>query len=53
MISFTVRMTFSPDDRSEVADMLRALTAAARQEPGCITFVPHYVEGDRDTVVIY
>jgi quinol monooxygenase YgiN len=53
MISFTVRMTFSPDDRTEVADMLRALTEAARQEPGCVTFVPHYIDGDRDTVLIY
>ena len=53
MISFTVRMTFSPDDRAEVADLLRALALAARQEPGCINFVPHYVDGDRDTVLLY
>jgi quinol monooxygenase YgiN len=53
MISFTVRMTFSPDDRTEIAEMLRALTVASRQEPGCVTYVPHYVDGDRDTVLIY
>ena len=53
MISFTVRMTFSPDDRSEIAELLRALTLASRQEPGCVTYVPHYVDGDRDTVLIY
>ena len=41
MISFTVRMTFSPDDRSEIAETLRALTLASRQEPGCVTYVPH------------
>jgi quinol monooxygenase YgiN len=53
MISFTVRMKFSPDDRSEIAETLRGLTLASRQEPGCITYVPHYVDGDRDTVLIY
>jgi quinol monooxygenase YgiN len=53
MISFIVRMKFSPEDRSEIADTLRALTLASRQEPGCITYVPHYVDGDRDTVLIY
>jgi quinol monooxygenase YgiN len=53
MISFTVRMTFSPDDRAEVAETLRALTLASRQEPGCVTYIPHYVDADRDTVLIY
>jgi quinol monooxygenase YgiN len=53
MISFTVRMTFSPDDRAEIAEILRALTLASRQEPGCVTYIPHQVDGDRDTVVIY
>lgn len=53
MISFMVRMTFSPDDRAEVAEILRALTLASRQEAGCVTYIPHYVEGDRDTVLIY
>lgn len=53
MISFTVRMTFLPDDQAEVAEILKALTLASRQEPGCVTYVPHYVEGDRNTVVIY
>lgn len=53
MISFIVRMKFSPDDRSEIAEILRALTLASRQEPGCISYIPHYVDGDRDTVLIY
>ena len=53
MITFTVRMTFSPDDRAEIAGILRALTLASRQEPGCVTYIPHYVDGDRDTVLIY
>ena len=53
MISFMVRMTFSPDDRAEVAEMVRALTLASRLEPGCVTYIPHYLDGDRDTVLIY
>jgi len=53
MISFIVRMTFSPDDRAEVAESVRALTLASRLEPGCITSIPHYLDGDRDTVLIY
>ena len=53
MITFMVRMTFSQDDRAEIAEILRALTLASRQEPGCVTYIPHYVDGDRDTVLIY
>lgn len=53
MISFTVHMRFSPEDREEVAEILRHLTAASRQEPGCVTYVPHVMEGDTDSVVIY
>jgi quinol monooxygenase YgiN len=53
MISFIVRMTFSQEDRADVAETLRALTLASRQEPGCVTYIPHYVDGDRDTVLIY
>lgn len=53
MISFTVRMKFKPEDRQEILEALRALTEASRQEPGCITYVPHTVEADPDTVVIY
>jgi len=53
MISFTVRMKFAPEDREEVGEMLRVLTEASRQEPGCVSYIPHRVEGDPDTVVIY
>jgi quinol monooxygenase YgiN len=53
MISFTVRMKFRPDDRARVAEMLTELARASRQEPGCVTYVPHSVEGEPDTVVIY
>jgi quinol monooxygenase YgiN len=53
MISFTVRMTFRPDDREEIAQALRELTRLSRQEPGCVSYVPHFVESEPDTVVIY
>lgn len=53
MITFTVRMTFAPEDRHEIAEILRALTAASRQEPGCVVYNPHCVEGEPDTVLIY
>ena len=44
---------FSPEDRAEVAETLRELATASRQEPGCVTYIPHQVEGDPDTVLIY
>jgi|HubBroStandDraft_6_1064221.scaffolds.fasta_scaffold3730043_1 quinol monooxygenase YgiN len=53
MITFTVRMKFKSEDRAEIHDALRALTEASRQEPGCATYIPHAVESDPDTVVIY
>ena len=53
MVSFTVRMSFAPEDREEIAEILRALTTASRSEPGCVTYVPHRVEGDPDTVLLY
>ncbi len=53
MVSFVVRFTFAPEDRDEMAEALRLLTAASRQEEGCISYIPHHVEGDADTLVIY
>lgn len=53
MVSFTVRMRFAADDRQQVAETLRELTLASRQEPGCVTYIPHTVEGDPDVVLIY
>lgn len=53
MISFIVRMRFNPEDRSEIERLLRELTPASRQEPGCVTYVPHWVEGEPSTLVIY
>jgi quinol monooxygenase YgiN len=53
MISFAVRLRFTPEDRAEVAESLRMLSTASRQEPGCISYIPHHLEDDPDTVLIY
>lgn len=53
MISFTVRMRFRTEDRDEVAGYLRELTAGSRREPGCVVYIPHTVESEPDTVLIY
>ena len=53
MLSFTVRMTFDQADHEDVAEMLRQLTAETRKEPGGVSYIPHFVEGDACTVLIY
>jgi len=53
MISFTVRLRFKAEDREEIREALVAVTAASRKEPGCVTYIPHIVDGDADTVLIY
>jgi quinol monooxygenase YgiN len=53
MISFTVRLTFEEGGREAIAESLRQLTQASRQEPGCINYIAHFVEGERATVLIY
>lgn len=53
MISFAVKMKFAPEDRADVAESLRELAAASRQEPGCVNYIPHHSEEDPDTVFIY
>ena len=53
MISFTVRMQFDAADRDVVAEFLRQLGSASRQEPGCVNYIAHFVEGEPATVLIY
>lgn len=53
MLSFIVRMRFDPKDHDGIAETLRQLTAASREEPGCVSYIPHFVEGDANTVLIY
>lgn len=53
MISFTVRMRFSPDDHTDIRSMLQNLGAASRQEAGCVNYITHFLENDPATVIIY
>lgn len=53
MVSFIVRMRFEQEHQAEVREHLRALTAASRREPGCVSYVPHFVENDPGAVLIY
>lgn len=53
MLSFTVRMTFDQEERDAIDEILCHLTAESRKEPGCVSYVPHFVEGESCTVLIY
>ena len=53
MVSLMVRLKFATEDRADVVETLRALTAASRQEPGCVSYIAHYLADDPDTVLIY
>jgi quinol monooxygenase YgiN len=53
MVSFTVRMRFADEDRQQISEILQKLAAASRQEPGCVSYIPHWVEDDPNTVLIY
>jgi quinol monooxygenase YgiN len=53
MISFTVRIRFNPEDKAEIAEILRELTQASREEPGCVSYIPQWVQGEPCTVLIY
>jgi len=53
MVTFTVRMRFAGEDREQLVEILKHLAVASREEPGCVTYVPHFIEDDPDTVLIY
>jgi quinol monooxygenase YgiN len=53
MVSFLVRLKFASEDRADVVETLRVLAAASRQEPGCVNYIPHHLEDDPDTVLLY
>ena len=46
-------MRFRPEDREKLAAVLRELTLASREEPGCVSYVAHTVQADPDEVLIY
>jgi len=53
MVSFVVRLKFATEDRADVAASLALLATESRREPGCLAYVPHQVQDDPDTVLIY
>ena len=53
MVSFTVRVRFEEGDHDTIAEALRQLTVATRQEPGCVNYIAHFAEADPATVVLY
>lgn len=53
MLSFTVRLRFNPEDHERVREHMRALTLASRQEPGCISYIAHFVEDEPSIVLLY
>ncbi len=53
MISFIVRLRFSPEDHDDIERILRELTRLSRHEPGCVSYIPHFIDGDANTVLIY
>ena len=53
MVSFIVRLKFAAEERADIAETLRLLAEASRKEPGCVSYIPHQVEDDPDTIVIY
>jgi len=53
MVSFLVRLTFSSEDRAEMAECLRMLATASRLEEGCVSYVPGQLEDDPNTVLIF
>jgi quinol monooxygenase YgiN len=53
MISFSVRLTFRSEDREDILQILKELARLSRREEGCVNYVPHFVESDHDTIVIY
>ena len=53
MVSFVVRLKFASEDRAEAAATLALLARESRREPGCITYIPHQVQDDPDSFLIY
>jgi len=53
VVTFIVRMEFAQADRKQMEDHLVKLAEATRKEPGCVTFIPHFVRGGAPTVLLY
>jgi quinol monooxygenase YgiN len=46
-------MKFDDSEREDISEILCQLTAASRREPNCVSYIPHFVEGEACTVIIY
>ena len=53
MLAFTVRMRFDEADHDLIQENLIALTEGSRQEPGCVSYIAHFVSDDPCSVLIY
>lgn len=53
MVTFTARLKFAPEDRAEAVATVALLTVESRREPGCIHYIPHQIQDDPDTILIY
>ena len=53
MVSFIVRFKFAPEDRADMAANVALLATESRREPGCVSYIPHQIQDDPDTILIY
>jgi quinol monooxygenase YgiN len=53
MITFTVRMRFDEADHEDIRAHLTALTLGSRHEPGCVSYIAHFISDEPSTVLIY
>lgn len=53
MLSFTVRMRFDDSDLDAIRAHLVALSEGSRLEPGCVSYIAHFLSDDATTVLIY
>jgi quinol monooxygenase YgiN len=52
VVSTVARFTSADEDPAKVADAMRLLTVASRQEEGFIRYIPQHLEGDPNIIVI-
>ena len=53
MLTFTVRMRFDEPDLPGIREDLIALTHGSRAEPGCVSYICHFLADSPTTVFIY
>ena len=53
MISFIVTTRFKTEDHDFIDGIIRPLALASREEPGCVSYIPHWLREEPDTLLIY